>query len=123
MSPREQLASRPGHDMVWTAYLPNDILFATESTLMSKITDEAKAAQRARVIASDMTIYPDIQRKIEAGIKNDNLFEEIEGIMQEARTHFMQYVSDDIVHNTNILEKAFIDIVFANAGHIESPIW
>jgi hypothetical protein len=90
---------------------------------MAKITDVAKAAQRARVIASDMTIYPDIQRKIEAGIKNDNLFDELEGIMNEARTHFESYVSDDIVQNTNVLEKAFIDIVFANSGHIESTIW
>ncbi len=90
---------------------------------MAKITDVAKAAQRARVIASDMTIYPDIQRKIEAGIKNDNLFDELEGIMNEAKTHFESYVSDDIVKNTNVLEKAFIDIVFANSGHIESTIW
>ncbi len=90
---------------------------------MAKITDVAKAAQRARVIASDMTIYPDIQRKIEAGIKNDNLFDELQGIMQEARSHFESYVSDDIVQNTNVLEKAFIDIVFANSGHIESTIW
>lgn len=90
---------------------------------MSKIADHAKAAQRARVIASDMTIYPDIQRKIEAGIKNDNLFEELQGIMNEARSHFSSYVDDDIVNNTNILERAFIDIVFANSGHISSHIW
>jgi hypothetical protein len=90
---------------------------------LSKITDEAKAAQRARVIASDMTIYPDIQKKIEQGIRNDNLFEELQGIMNEARNHFKTYVSDDIIENTNILERAFIDIVFANTGHIESSIW
>lgn len=90
---------------------------------MSKITDEKKAAQRARVIASDMTIYPDIQKKIEEGIRNDNLFGELGGIMREAREHFKTYVSDEIVNDTNILEKAFIDIVFANAGHIESSIW
>lgn len=90
---------------------------------MSKITDEKKAAQRARVIASDMTIYPDIQRKIEEGIKNDNLFVELDGIMNEARSHFQTYVSDEIVNDTNILERAFIDIVFANTGHIESSIW
>jgi len=90
---------------------------------VSKISDEEKAAQRARVIASDMTIYPDIQKKIEAGIRNDNLFDELDGIMREAREHFKTYVSDDIVNGTNILERAFIDIVFANTGHIESPIW
>lgn len=90
---------------------------------MSKISDERKAAQRARVIASDMTIYPDIQKKIETGIRNDTLFQELEGIMNEARSHFATYVSDEILNDTNVLERAFIDIVFANTGHIESPIW
>ena len=90
---------------------------------MAKIDDPAKAAQRARVIASDMTIYPDIQRKIEAGIKNDNLFEELEGILQEARSDFAIHVSEDIIQNNNILERAFIDIVFANFAHIQSHIW
>jgi len=90
---------------------------------MAKITDEAKAAQRARVIASDIAIYPDIQRKIEAGIKNDNLFDELQGIMHEARSDFRNYVSDEIVNNTNVFERAFIDIVFANSGHVESHIW
>ncbi len=90
---------------------------------MSKISDERKAAQRARVIASDMTIYPDIQKRIETGIRNDTLFEELHGIMNEARSHFSTYVSEEILNDTNILERAFIDIVFANTGHIESPIW
>lgn len=90
---------------------------------MAKIDDLDKAARRARVIASDMTIYPDIQRKIEAGIKNDTLFEELDGILNEARTHFESYVSDRIARDTNILERAFIDNVIANYGHIESPIW
>ena len=90
---------------------------------MAKITDPKKAARRARVIASDLTIYPDIQKKIAQGIKNDNLFEEIDGIWHEAVTHMRQYVDDDMLENTNVLEKAFIDIVFAQCGDIESPIW
>lgn len=90
---------------------------------MSKLTDEEKAAQRARVIASDLTIYPDIQKKIENGIKNDNLFDEMQGLLNEAKTDFANHVSAEIINNTNILERAFIDIVFANAGHIESHIW
>lgn len=90
---------------------------------MSKINDLNKAAQRARVIASDLVIYPDIQRKIEHGIKNDTLFEELDGLLSEARSHFAAYVSDDILNNSNVLERAFIDIVFANTGNIESSIW
>lgn len=90
---------------------------------MAKIDDPKKAARRARVIASDIAIYPDIQKKIERGIKNDNLFEELADVLREARSHFKAYVSEDIFQNTNIFEKAFIDIVFANTAHIESEIW
>lgn len=90
---------------------------------MPQITDEKKAAQRARVIASDMSIYPDIQEKIERGIKNDALFDELEDILKEAREHFNTYVSDEIAEETNVFERAFIDIVFAETGDIESPIW
>lgn len=90
---------------------------------MNKITDPEKAARRARVIASDMTIYPDIQKRIETGIRNDTLFTELGGILNEARRDFEKYVSPELVNNTNILEKAFIDIVFAGSGHIESKIW
>lgn len=90
---------------------------------MSKITDPKKAARRARVIASDLTVYPDIQKKIANGIKNDNLFEEIDGIWNEGLAYMRQYVDEDLLKNTNVLEKAFIDIVFANCGDIESSIW
>lgn len=90
---------------------------------MSKVTDPKQAARRARVIASDIAIYPDIQKKIEAGIRNDNLFEELADVLREARQHFEGYVSEELCRDTNIFEKAFIDTVFANTGHIDSEIW
>ncbi len=90
---------------------------------MAKITDPEQAARRARVIASDLTMYPDIQKKIAEGIRNDNLFQVIEGIWNEALTYMRQYVDEDMLENTNVLEKAFIDGVFANCGDIESHIW
>jgi hypothetical protein len=90
---------------------------------MPQIDDKQKAAQRARVIASDMVIYPDIQERIEKGIKNDTLFNEIADVLTEGKQHFRSYVSDEIAENTNIFERAFIDVVFAETGDIESPIW
>ena len=90
---------------------------------MAKITDPKQAARRARVIASDLTMYPDIQKKIAEGIRNDNLFQVIDGIWNEALTYMRQYVDDDMLENTNVLEKAFIDGVFAKCGDIESHIW
>ncbi len=90
---------------------------------MAKISDPKKAARHARVIASDLTVYPEIQKKISDGIKNDNLFVELDGIWNEALAYMRQKVEDDLLEETNILEKAFIDIVFAQCGDIESSIW
>jgi hypothetical protein len=56
-------------------------------------------------------------------VRNDTLFEELEGILNEARSHFQTYVDDEIVNKSNVLEKAFIDIVFFNTSHIPSRIW
>src|SRR5690554_350910 len=102
---------------------PFPTLLLPSQTDMSKVTDPKKAAIRARVIASDIAIYPDIQKKIARGIENDNLFEELDDVLREARQHFEGYVSADLCNNTNIFEKAFIDTVFAGTAHIESEIW
>lgn len=90
---------------------------------MTNISKYEQAARRARVIASDLAIYPDIQKKIEIGIQNDTLFEELAGSMKQARNDFADYFDDEIVNGTNLLEKAIIDTIFANTGHIESHIW
>lgn len=90
---------------------------------MGKIKDREKAARHARVIASDLTMYPDIQEKIREGIKNDNLFEKIDGIWNEALTYMRQRVDEELLENTNVLEKAFIDGVIAKYGDVDSPIW
>lgn len=90
---------------------------------MAKTTNLKKAAQRARVIASDIKIYPDIRERIERGIKNDNLFEELDDVLREAKQDFEDHVDEEIINNTIIFEMAFIDIVFADTGDIDSDIW
>lgn len=90
---------------------------------MPKTQDLKKASQRARVIASDIAIYPDIQERIEKGIKNDNLFEELDDVLREARQDYRDHVDERIIEDTIIFEMAFIDIVFSKTGDIESPIW
>jgi hypothetical protein len=82
-----------------------------------------KARRRARVLCSDMFIYPDIQRKIEIGIKNDTLFEELEGLLNEARQDLRNHVGAALTEEENLLERAFVDEIFAKCGHIESSIW
>jgi len=90
---------------------------------MSKTKNLKKASRRARVIASDIAIYPDIQEKIEAGIQHDNLFEELEMVLREARQDYRAHVDEEIIENTIIFEMAFIDKVFAETGDIDSDIW
>lgn len=90
---------------------------------MGKTNDLKKASRRARVIASDIAIYPDIKKRIKKGIKNDNLFEQLDDVLREARQDYRAHVDEEIIDNTIIFEMAFIDIVFAKTGDIESDIW
>jgi hypothetical protein len=90
---------------------------------MAKTKDLKKASRRARVIASDIAIYPDIKKRIKKGIKNDNLFEQLDDVLREARQDYRAHVDEEIIDNTIIFEMAFIDIVFAKTGDIESDIW
>jgi hypothetical protein len=90
---------------------------------MPKTQNLKKASQRARVIASDIAIYPDIQKRIEKGIKNDNLFEELDDVLREAKQNYREHVDERIIEDTIIFEMAFIDIVFSKTDDIESPIW
>jgi|GEM_PF-173878 hypothetical protein len=90
---------------------------------MGKTKDLKKASRRARVIASDIAIYPDIKKRIKKGIKNDNLFEQLDDVLREARQDYRAHVDEEIIDNTIIFEMAFIDIVFAKTGDIESDIW
>jgi hypothetical protein len=84
--------------------------------------DELQMANRlARAIASDISIY--YGEKIQRGLENDSLFEEIAGELQEGVNLFQQKVSHEIVNNTNIFERAIVDIIVAGRGHIQTPIF
>lgn len=80
-----------------------------------------KANRLARAIASDISIY--YGEKIQSGLENDNLFEEIAGELQEGINLFQQKVPHEIVNTTNIFERAIIDIIVAGRGHVKTPIF
>lgn len=85
-------------------------------------TDDPKMANRlARAIASDISIY--YGEKIKSGLENDNLFEELRRELQEGVNLFQSKVSHELVNNTNIFERAIIDIIVASRGHIRSKIF
>ncbi len=88
---------------------------------MERIDSIEKATRLARAIASDVAIYN--LKKIEDGIKNDNLFDLIQKDLAEGEQLFRARVSSEIANNTNIFERAIIDILVEPKGHIKSPIW
>ncbi|MCB9507633.1 MAG: hypothetical protein H6697_08235 [Myxococcales bacterium] len=87
---------------------------------MSKISSIPQAARLARAMASDIAIYN--QEKIQRGLEQDRLFEELEDDLREGLAMWNSKVSDEIVASTNLLQKAFVDIVFGGSAHIKSPI-
>ena len=85
-------------------------------------TEEFEKARRlARAIASDISIY--YGEKIQKGLENDILFDEIAGELQEGVNLFQQKVSHELVNNTNIFERAIIDIIIASRSHIRTRIF
>jgi len=88
---------------------------------MSQITSIPQAARLARAMASDIAIYN--QDKIQRGIENDRLFEELADDLREGLAVWASKVSPEIVSETNLLQKAIVDIVFGGSAHIKSPIF
>lgn len=80
-----------------------------------------KAGRLARAIASDISIYN--TNKIEEALKADNVFDVLKDELDEGRAVFKKRVAADIVQNTNIYEKAIIDIIIATRKHVKTPIW
>jgi len=88
---------------------------------MAKITEFPRAARLARAMASDIAIYN--TEKVKRGIENDRLFEELEDDLREGEQVWAEKVSEEICTGTNLFQKAFVDIVFAQHGNIPSKIF
>ncbi len=86
-----------------------------------KIVKEAKAGRLARAMASDILIYN--EEKIRRGIENDRLFEELEDDLKEGLRMWESKVSPEIANETNTLQKAFVDTVFAAQKNVKSRIF
>ena len=79
-----------------------------------------RARQLARAIASDLSLYH--EDKIVEGIENDTLFDVMRGEIEEGRDLFRSRVTDEIFAQ-NIYDRALIDVMIRNKGHIKSKIW
>ena len=87
---------------------------------MNVIENPDQAKRLARAILSDVALYN--KEKLEAGIKNDTVFEVLKEELEEGRQHFVSRVAPNLA-SSNIYDIAVVDVLIKRAGKIESTIW
>jgi hypothetical protein len=87
---------------------------------MNVIENPDQARRLARAILSDVALYN--KEKLEAGIKNDTVFDTLKDELEEGRQHFASRVTPHLAA-TNIYDIAVVDVLIKRAGKIESTIW
>jgi hypothetical protein len=87
---------------------------------MALIDSDEAARRLARAIASDISLYN--EEKIVNGITNDNLFTALAEEIEEGRALFKKRVAPEL-YPKNYYDRALIDIVIKNKGHIKSKLW
>jgi hypothetical protein len=87
---------------------------------MALIEIEEAARRLARAIASDLSLYN--AEKIEKGIANDNLFEEVSADIEEGRALYNSRVAPDL-YAKNFYDRAIVDLLIRGKGHIRSKMW
>ena len=87
---------------------------------MALIENEEAARRLARAIASDLSLYN--AEKIEKGIANDSLFEEVASDIEEGRTLYNSRVSPDL-YPKNFYDRAIVDLLIKSKAHIRSKMW
>lgn len=88
---------------------------------MPPIIDKAdRARQLARAIASDLTLYH--EAKIVDGIQNDTLFDSMRAEIEEGRALFQSRVTPE-VYKLGLYERALVDVMLKQKGHVKSRIW
>ncbi|MEI8355848.1 MAG: hypothetical protein WCG31_07155 [Deltaproteobacteria bacterium] len=87
---------------------------------MSLIDNPEHARRLARAIISDVAVYN--RDKVEAGIRNDDIFKILADEIEEGRQHFLSRVAPDLA-STNIFDIALVDVLIKRAGKIDSSIW
>jgi hypothetical protein len=87
---------------------------------MNLIENPDQAKRLARAILSDVAIYN--REKVEAGIKNDTLFDILTDELEEGRQHYNSRISPNLT-GVNYFDLAIVDVLVKRAGKIESDIW
>ena len=85
------------------------------------ITTTEGAVRLAKVIAQEISLYN--EAKIIEGIENDNIFDLLRDEIEEGRELYRSRLSPELFKKTNYYDRALVDIIFKNRGHIKSKIW
>ncbi len=88
---------------------------------MALITTPEAAWRLARTIISDIALYN--KDKVIDGIKNDTIFELLEEELKEGKELFFTRVESDFARQSNIYNRAIVDILIKKSGDIQSDIW
>ncbi len=88
---------------------------------MALITTPEAAWRLARTIISDIALYN--KDKVIEGIKNDRIFELLEEELKEGEELFFTRVEPDFARQSNIFNRAIVDILIKKSGDIQSDIW
>ncbi|NOY87707.1 MAG: hypothetical protein GXP52_10490 [Deltaproteobacteria bacterium] len=88
---------------------------------MSMIIDRKDAVRLARTIMSDIALYN--KEAIQKSIKNDSLFEDMKGQLEEGRRLYDSRVVQDMPHRWVPYNRAIVDVLVKQFGNIDSDIW
>ena len=88
---------------------------------MSDIDELNGAWRLAKTIASDLLLYH--RDKVIQALKRDDLFEALEGEIQEGRALLDARVSPQILAEHNLRDRALVDVLIYSQAHILCPLW
>ncbi len=88
---------------------------------MSLIINESDAVRLARTIMSDIALYN--QEKIRHSIKNDSLFVDMAGQLEEGRKLYDSRVDPAMPGRWVPYNRAIVDVLVKQFGDTDSDIW
>ena len=72
-------------------------------------------------VVSDIALYN--AKKVEEGVRNDNLFDLLKEEIEEGQGYYLSRVDPEIAKNTNYFNQALVDVLIKPTGRIPSKIW
>jgi hypothetical protein len=88
---------------------------------MALIDKKDAAGRLARAIASDIGLYH--EEKIIEGLVKDSLFDLLRAEFTEGRELYRSRISRDLDPDCALFDRALVDVIIRNKGHIKSRIW